>query len=1574
MKLRLKRFSDYSVRAKLFLITMLAFVSIVIMAIGANCLLNATRALSIISNIEKVHLKNFDLGVQEFYRYVLLGDKDKLKNSLAIIDEANNAAFVFSKIDSLAKTMNEKDFANFLFTTYKEGVNYDIKNAETLAKQIKTLLWIIPAKIGEIQHVAWQGFIKGGEISTLILQIGNSGISNEKIDALHSNVDIMHGLSLKLSATINEFNNYIKHLFILSLLVLAIVLGVGTVLLSYLISRSISLPIKELTEKFKNIAKGNLDSSVSFKSNNEIGELSQASREIQAEYQNIISYCNNVADGNYSLKIQPKSEADELSIALNTMAEKLKQSKDNTEKDNWLKNGLVEMSKQIMGDLSVTELCDRTLNFLTQFLNVELGAIYVYNREEDRLELTSSFGINIEGVQKYVKIGEGLIGEAAKTRNFAKIRTKGKYNKIFSATGEIVPQQVYMVPLEFNNKLVGVIELAPINELSDLKSDFIKSATARLAVNISAALSRSRQQELLKKTQEQSNELKLQQEKLEKRIKENEQMQISLEWEKSLLDALLNYSPDAIYFKDLKSRFIKISKSMVDLFGVKQPEEVEGKTDFDFHSEEHAREAYEDEQRIIKTKKPVIGIVEKEVFDGKTRYVSTTKMPLYNKKGEVLGTFGISRDITEIKQMEANLEWERLLLNSLLDTIPDSIYFKDRESRFIKVSKSMVDLFGVKRKEEVEGKTDFDFQSEEHAKKAFEDEQKIIKTKKPVIGIVEKTIFDGKARYVSTTKMPLYNKKGEVLGTFGISRNITAIKELENEIKQHNEKLQEQQERLQAANEELKTQEEELKVSNEELKSQEEELRVANEELEEQTKVLIENEKNLQIQQEELRVANEELEERSHQLELQKKEIVKNNNELLKTQNYLQVKARELEKTSQYKSEFLANMSHELRTPLNSLLILSKILSENKKGNLTEQQVNSIKIIYKSGTDLLQLINEILDLSKIEAGKMSIEYTPVKTEDLITEINLYFQPVAEEKKLSLKIEQGQQFPEILYTDQQRLMQILRNLLSNAFKFTSSGGITVSFMIPEPGTVFANPDLNIKNTYQISVRDTGVGIAKDKKDAIFNAFQQADGSISRKFGGTGLGLSISKELTRLLGGEIQVDSVEGKGSAFTIFLPLNTEKYHAGKPVKATVAKEVKTLYEPSAQVAPEGNNQNKKAKDAPVYIKDDRGINSEEPFILIICPGKDKAQKLLVQCNSRGYKAVVAENIANGVLLAEHFKPSAIILSADLNTPQNNELLKKNKWTFKLPVHPVSKIDDEVFLTSLKEISNLSITRREKGQNKGGEKQAAVKNILIVEDDAATLEALHLALDGQDFDIHDAVNGQQAFELIKSQKFDCVVLDLGLPDISGKELLQKLKSEKIKIPNIIIYTAKALTQNELRTLHKFTNSIVIKGLKSEERLMDEITLFLHQVSGSLKRGKLLNTKDNEPENNFAGKKILVVDDDIRNIFALGQILEEKEIEVFEAENGLVALEVLKNNPGIDLVLMDLMMPEMDGIEAMKAIRKTPGISEIPIITITAKAMKEDYNESIKNGANDYISKPVDEAKLFSLLKIWLLNK
>jgi signal transduction histidine kinase/CheY-like chemotaxis protein len=768
----------------------------------------------------------------------------------------------------------------------------------------------------------------------------------------------------------------------------------------------------------------------------------------------------------------------------------------------------------------------------------------------------------------------------------------------------------------------------------------------------------------------------------------------------------------------------------------------------------------------------------------------------------------------------------------------------------------------------------------------------------------------------------------------------------------------------------LKTNELLLKTQEQanQLQVQQEELRVANEELTEHTKVLTESEKRLQVQQEELRVANEELEERTRQLEIQKEDIGYKNKELTEIKENLELKAVELQQASQYKSEFLANMSHELRTPLNSLLILSKLMSNNKKGNLTPDQVQSAKIIYKSGTDLLFLINEVLDLSKIEAGKMTLEFAKVGSSEFKDEILADFTALAEDKHLGFKVNILPDFPHQIETDRYRLMQIIKNLLSNAFKFTKEGSVDVEFFMPSETVVFSAPTLNRDNACGIKVKDSGVGIPSEKLNLIFGAFQQADGSISRRYGGTGLGLSISRELIKMLGGEIQLESTVNEGSTFLVLLPILQNPATGQKQVQPeTAVQPQKSEPEPKPVEA-------QKETSLPYFIDDDRLEAANSRAVLIIHPSKQQAAKYLTQVRAKNFSVVVAASITDGIILAEKFNPRAIMLSVDLaNDKPGYDLLKSHTAIKKLPIHIISPMEygPQTDENELKTIETTEFSDILKSLE--NEELSPSKKLLLIEDDLQTRNIIRELFSGFDVSIEEAGFAEEAFQILSKQRFDCIILDLGLPDYNGKDLLEKLKANHVDIPKVIIYTGREISKEEHKNLSAYTNAIILKGLKSDERLMDEVTLFLHQVSKTLPDQKTTGSATDD-DILFKGKKILVVDDEIRNVYALGKILEDREIDVFEAENGAVAIQVLKENKEIDLVLMDVMMPVMDGYEAMQAIRSIPGIQHIPIICLTAKAMKEDHENALKNGANDYLSKPVNIEKLFAMLKIWLYKK
>ena len=779
-----------------------------------------------------------------------------------------------------------------------------------------------------------------------------------------------------------------------------------------------------------------------------------------------------------------------------------------------------------------------------------------------------------------------------------------------------------------------------------------------------------------------------------------------------------------------------------------------------------------------------------------------------------------------------------------------------------------------------------------------------------------------------------------------------------NKLAHQNDEKEKRAAELAIANEELAYQNQEkekraveLSFANKELSNQAEELQIQQEELRQLNEELEQQAQNLKQQQEELQMTNEELEEQTQSLEEKNKEVEASKNDIEK-------KTKQLEISSKYKSEFLANMSHELRTPLNSLLILSKDLSENRKKNLDTVQVESAEIIYKSGHDLLVLINEVLDLSKIEAGKMNVNIEKVSLKNFSHNLLRDFKHQAEQKGLTILCELASDLPDFIHTDSQRLNQILKNLLSNAIKFTENGSVTIRI---EPYT---------ETTLNISVTDTGIGISEDKQSAIFEAFQQAEGGTSRKYGGTGLGLSISRELAKLLEGEIKVGSNLNQGSTFSLIIPLaiyppqESEQEIPVQPISAPrrLENDVKYLNYPT--------------------IQDDRElIKTDDKIVLIIEDDRNFAAILLKQANKKGFKCLSASSGEDGLLLAIKYKPQAIILDMGLpgiNGKQVLHELKVNPSVRHIPVHIISAND-----RSLEPIREGAVEYLMKPIAKEELEQAfnrienfvdrKIKKLLIIEDSENSRKAIKILIGTGDVECYEAATGKEAIALFENNHIDCIILDIGLPDMTGFELIHTLSEMKgHNLPPIIVYTGKELTKEENNLLHKYSDSIIIKGIKSEERLLDETALFLHRTISSLPKSKQMMIHNlHDKEAIFHSKKILLVDDDMRNIFALSKILQERGMEVIKSEDGKNALKMVEEHSDIDLVLMDIMMPEMDGYEAMKRIRSQIKFRNLPIIALTAKAMKDDKQKCIDAGANDYITKPIDVERLLSLMRVWL---
>jgi signal transduction histidine kinase/DNA-binding response OmpR family regulator len=762
---------------------------------------------------------------------------------------------------------------------------------------------------------------------------------------------------------------------------------------------------------------------------------------------------------------------------------------------------------------------------------------------------------------------------------------------------------------------------------------------------------------------------------------------------------------------------------------------------------------------------------------------------------------------------------------------------------------------------------------------------------------------------------------------------------------------------------------EEQQAMNEELQVQQEELRTANEELEEQSRALEESQTALENQQAELEQTNEQLAEQAANLDLK-------NTALTVAQDQLRDRALDLERASRYKSEFLANMSHELRTPLNSSLILAKLLADNPAGNLNDEQVRFAQTIYSAGNDLLNLINDILDISKVEAGKLELVPEALPLRRVIEGLARTFEPLAHQKKLEFSLEIAPGVPATIHTDRQRIEQVLKNLLSNAVKFTDAGRVSLRVSANDDGWV------------QFTVQDSGIGIAADQQEKVFDAFHQADGSTARKYGGTGLGLSISRDLTSLLGGTLTVASTLGEGSTFTLSLPRDgavaatppaPQLVHAAAPVRAPAASAQGSAQAAASAVAVAEPHPPQPA--GPRFEDDRAEPAAGRRTALVIEDEPEFAHILYGLAHDMEFRCLVALTAEEGLALASAENPDAILL--DMRLPDRSGLsvlqqLKDNPATRHIPVHVVSSQENggealhlgaigyALKPTSREQLEEVFVKLKEKSSQK-------VKRVLLVEDDERQRDSVVQLISDADVEIAAVGSGEEALNLLRTQIFDCMIIDLKLPDMQGNELLQHMSLEELcSFPPVIVYTGRNLTREEEAELLKYSRSIIIKGARSPERLLDEVTLFLHKVESQLSSERQTMLKSVRGRDRvFEGRTILLVDDDVRNVFALTSALEQRGAHVEVGRNGFEALAKLDEVDSVDLVLMDVMMPGMDGLEATRRIRQDARFTRLPIIAITAKAMKDDQEQCLAAGANDYLAKPIDLTRLYSLLRVWM---
>jgi HAMP domain-containing protein/CheY-like chemotaxis protein/signal transduction histidine kinase len=726
----------------------------------------------------------------------------------------------------------------------------------------------------------------------------------------------------------------------------------------------------------------------------------------------------------------------------------------------------------------------------------------------------------------------------------------------------------------------------------------------------------------------------------------------------------------------------------------------------------------------------------------------------------------------------------------------------------------------------------------------------------------------------------------------------------------------------------------------------------------------------LQAQQKELQQTNEQLEQKAQQLAERNVEVERKNQEIEQARGALEEKASELALTSKYKSEFLANMSHELRTPLNSILILGQQLSENPDGNLTSKQVEFARTIQGAGTDLLNLISDILDLSKIESGTVTVDAEEIPLANLIEATARPFRHEADNRQLAFEVELDPNLSRTITTDSKRLQQVLKNLLSNAFKFTDQGTVRLRVSAAVGGWSADHSLLNQSSVVAFQVSDTGIGIPAEKQRMIFEAFQQADASTSRKYGGTGLGLAISRELANLLGGEIQLRSTPGEGSTFVLYLPIK----YVGPSVAERDSNANRAPRKVSEYVAP--------AEHAIEQIPDDRlEIEPGNNILLIVEDDPHYARIIMDLARERGFKVLVATHGVDAIDLAKQFQPTAISLDVFLPDMLGWTVLsqlKQNPLTRHIPVQIITLDDDRQHALAQGAFSFVNKPTTTEGVKAAISriKEYATprrKRLLVVEDNPVEQMSITELLGYDDIEIVTASTGSDALATLREQQCDCVVLDLRLPDMSGFDVLQEIKRDSTlsDVP-VVVFTGRELSADEDSQLHTMARSIVVKGVESPERLLDETSLFLHRVVTDLPPGKQrMLERLNSSDDDLIGRKVLLVDDDARNIFALSSVLERRGMLVLTATTGKEAIAMVETTPDLAIVLMDIMMPEMDGYQTMGEIRNRPSLRRLPIIALTAKAMKGDREKCLEAGASDYLAKPVNTEQLLTALRMWL---
>jgi len=1201
------------------------------------------------------------------------------------------------------------------------------------------------------------------------------------------------------------------------------------------------------------------------------------------------------------------SKTNSVGKAIHEMHENLAHLTEQHNENSWLQNGKERLNEILRGEKKSEIFGKELLTFFSDFLGSQLGTFYIVN-SENILLLAHSAGTTGQ-VPATITKDNSLIGQALTTKKVIVLNeVDNDYFKVSTSLGSAKAASVIIVPLFVSNKMVGLAEVGKLSAFTPVELRFIDDITESIAIYINTILAKSELEKLVVELDKKEQEL---------------QNQITA----------INKAALVIEF-DTKGIVQKANDLFLKIMGFESHELVGHHHKLLVTKEIDYDAEYKSFWKSLNDGKSESGEFCRTTKDNKVVWLQASYNPVFDDSGKVYKILKIGYDITELKQQRIELGKLTLNLNQQVEVLNKTAIVSetDANGNIIFVNDFFCKISEFSR-EELIGKNHRILKSGKQADGLFKGMWKAISTGLTWQGEILNVSKTGKYYWVETTIMPFKNKDGIIEKYVALRFDITKQKESE-ALKKQTELLLASQRELELSNTELEAQTQKLQASEEELRVQQEELMQSNKELEEKTKLV---------------------EEKNHAFN-------EKNNLLVAATTDLKRKADQLTLSSKYKSEFLANMSHELRTPLNSILLLSKLLQDNLEVNLSEDQIEYSSVINKAGNSLLELINDILDLSKIESGKMDVNAETLVLNKFIGDIQSLFNPIAKDKEIEFNVVVNSNCPESMYMDKMRLDQIVKNLLSNAFKFSPKGKVNL--------TVSYNLQLEM---ISFSVVDTGIGIPKEKQALVFEAFQQADGSTKRKYGGTGLGLSISKEIAQLLGGEITLESEVGVGSNFTIIIPANYSIEHLKKQAK----KNSSTL---NNSIAPDlsAENQGEKA----ILVEDDRhDLKNGDKTILIVEDDILFVKIIQNSAKSRGYKVLIAVNGNEAVELAKKHIPTGIILDLHLPKKSGWEVLKELKdfaETKHIPIHITSSNDLDI--KTIRESGAIDFTSKPFSEDnlqnvfRSLEEIASKKTgkIALFSDKKEHALAMTDFLKERQIEIISFTPDHEIDPSIWDNGFDSIIIDIDSRKSKIPNLLEKLtKVLPTTLMPVIVLSNTYLSTLDVKKINQFSDFFILKIVKSYSSIVEEMSLFLHYITKkdqTIKmRPAIISAKTLE------NKKILLVDDDAENRFSISKILEAQKAEVIHATNGKEAIDIWTKNHDIALILMDVMMPEMDGYEAIKEIRKLDNGKNIPIVSLTAKTQADEREKCINSGASDYASKPIDADLLISLIKIWILN-